>query len=55
MFIGWQNIGKEIAKMILNAFGGYPKRKLAAKGGIRQEYLLLYLAQCVWHYYNHRI
>ena len=32
---------------------GYLKRRLAAKGGIRQERLPLYLAEYVWHY-NHR-
>ena len=37
----------------LEGFWGYLKRKLAAKGGIRRERLLLYLAEYVWRY-NHR-
>lgn len=37
----------------LEGFWGYLKRRLAAKGGIRQERLPLYLAEYVWRY-NHR-
>lgn len=37
----------------LEGFWGYLKRKLASKGGIRKEYLNLYLAEYVWRY-NHR-
>ena len=37
----------------LEGFWGYLKRKLAAKGGIRQQRLPLYLAEYVWRY-NHR-
>lgn len=37
----------------LEGFWGYLKRMLAAKGGIRQERLLLYLAEYIWRY-NHR-
>lgn len=37
----------------LEGFWGYLKRLLAAKGGIRQERLPLYLAEYVWRY-NHR-
>ena len=37
----------------LERFWGYLKRRLAAKGGIRQERLPLYLAEYVWRY-NHR-
>jgi hypothetical protein len=37
----------------LEGFWGYLKRKLASKGGIRRERLLLYLAEHVWRY-NHR-
>ena len=37
----------------LEGFWGYLKRKLAAKGGIRQERLPLYLGEYVWRY-NHR-
>jgi transposase len=37
----------------LEGFWGYPKRKLAAKGGIRPSRLHLYLGECVWRY-NHR-
>ena len=37
----------------LEGFWGYVKRRLAAKGGIRQERLPLYLAEYVWRY-NHR-
>ena len=37
----------------LEGFWGYLKRKLAAKGGIRQERLNLYLGEYVWRY-NHR-
>ena len=37
----------------LEGFWGYLKRMLAAKGGIRQERLPLYLAEYVWRY-NHR-
>jgi transposase len=37
----------------LEGFWGYLKRKLAAKGGVRQERLNLYLGEYVWRY-NHR-
>ncbi len=38
----------------LEGFWGYLKRKLAAKGGIRQEHLHLYLGEYVWRYnYRH--
>jgi len=37
----------------LEGFWGYLKRMLAAKGGIREERLPLYLAEYVWRY-NHR-
>lgn len=37
----------------LEGFWGYLKRKLAARGGIRQEKLRFYLAEYVWRY-NHR-
>ena len=37
----------------LEGFWGYLKRKLAAKGGIRQSRLNLYLGEYVWRY-NHR-
>jgi transposase-like protein/DNA-directed RNA polymerase subunit RPC12/RpoP len=37
----------------LEGFWGYLKRKLAAKGGIRQKRLHLYLGEYVWRY-NHR-
>jgi transposase len=37
----------------LEGFWGYLKRRLASKGGIRQEKLPLYLAEYVWRY-NHR-
>jgi transposase-like protein len=37
----------------MEGFWGYSKRMLAAKGGIRQERLPLYLAEYVWRY-NHR-
>jgi len=37
----------------LEGFWGYLKRKLASKGGIRQEKLPLYLGEYVWRY-NHR-
>lgn len=37
----------------LEGFWGYCKRRLAAKGGIRREWLSLYLAEYVWRY-NHR-
>jgi len=37
----------------LEGFWGYLKRLLAAKGGIRQERLPLYLAEYLWRY-NHR-
>ena len=37
----------------LEGFWGYLKRKLAAKGGIRQSRIHLYLAEYVWRY-NHR-
>ena len=37
----------------LEGFGGYLKRRLAAKGGVRRERLPLYLAEYVWRY-NHR-
>lgn len=37
----------------LEGFWGYLKRKLAAKGGIRREYLALFLGEYVWRY-NYR-
>ena len=38
----------------LEGFFGYLKRKLAAKGGIRREYLTLFLSEYVWRYnYRH--
>jgi len=37
----------------LEGFWGYLERRLAAKGGVRQEGLPLYLAEHVWRY-NHR-
>lgn len=37
----------------LEYFWGYLKRKLAAKGGIRRERLLIYLGEYVWRF-NHR-
>ena len=37
----------------LEGFWGYLKRKLAAKGGIRQKMLPLYLGEYVWRY-NHK-
>jgi|TARA_B100002003_G_scaffold237674_1_gene255042 transposase-like protein len=37
----------------LEGFWGYLKRRLAAKGGIRQERLHLYIAEYAWRY-NHR-
>lgn len=37
----------------LEGFFGYLKRKLAAKGGIRKEYLPLFLGEYVWRY-NYR-
>ena len=37
----------------LEGFWGYLKRKLAAKGGVRQARLHLYLGEYVWRY-NHR-
>lgn len=37
----------------LEGFRGYLKRKLAAKGGIREDKLFLYLGENVWRY-NHR-
>jgi transposase-like protein len=37
----------------LEGFWGYLKRKLAAKGGIRQSRMNLYLGEYVWRY-NHR-
>ena len=37
----------------LEGFWGYLKRKLSAKGGIREERLHLYLGEYVWRY-NHR-
>jgi transposase len=37
----------------LEGFWGYLKRKLAAKGGVRQSRLHLYLGEYVWRY-NHR-
>jgi transposase-like protein len=37
----------------LEGFWGYLKRKLAAKGGIRESRLRLYLGEYVWRY-NHR-
>jgi len=37
----------------LEGFFGYLKRKLAAKGGVRREYLSLFLSEYVWRY-NYR-
>lgn len=37
----------------LEGFWGYLKRKLAAKGGVRHQYLPLFLGEYVWRY-NHR-
>ena len=37
----------------LEGFWGYLKRKLAAKGGVRREYLFLFLGEYVWRY-NYR-
>lgn len=37
----------------LEGFFGYLKRKLAAKGGVKREYLSLFLGEYVWRY-NHR-
>ena len=37
----------------LEGFFGYLKRKLAAKGGVRREYLSLFLGEYVWRY-NYR-
>lgn len=37
----------------LEGFWGYLKRKLAAKGGVRRQYLPLFLGEYVWRY-NHR-
>jgi len=37
----------------LEGFFGYLKRKLAAKGGVRREYLSLFLDEYVWRY-NYR-
>jgi transposase-like protein len=34
----------------LEGFFGYLKRKLAAKGGVRREYLALFLSEYVWRY-----
>ena len=34
----------------LEGFWGYLKRKLATKGGVRREYLHLYLGEYVWRY-----
>ena len=45
----------------LEGFGGYLKRKLVSKGGIRREKLHLYLGEYVWRYIhrnendNHKI
>jgi transposase-like protein/ribosomal protein L37E len=36
----------------LEGFWGYLKRKLAAKGGIRRDYLYLFLGEYVWRYNN---
>ncbi len=36
----------------LEGFWGYLKRKLAAKGGIRRNYLYLFLGEYVWRYNN---
>lgn len=37
----------------LEGFWGYLKRKLASKGGVRREYLCLFLGEYVWRY-NYR-
>jgi len=37
----------------LEGFWGYLKRKLASKGGIRREYMYLFLGEYVWRY-NYR-
>lgn len=37
----------------LEGFWGYLKRKLAAKGGVKREYLSLFLGEYVWRY-NYR-
>jgi len=37
----------------LEGFFGYLKRKLASKGGVRREYLALFLSEYVWRY-NYR-
>jgi len=37
----------------LEGFFGYLKRKLASKGGVRREYLTLFLSEYVWRY-NYR-
>ena len=37
----------------LEGFWGYLKRKLASKGGVRREYLYLFLGEYVWRY-NYR-
>jgi len=37
----------------LEGFFGYLKRKLASKGGVRREYLSLFLSEYVWRY-NYR-
>jgi len=37
----------------LEGFWGYLKRKLASKGGVKREYLYLFLGEYVWRY-NHR-
>ena len=37
----------------LEGFWGYLKRKLASKGGVKREYLYLFLGEYIWRY-NHR-
>lgn len=39
----------------LEGFWGYLKKKLAAKGGIRRERLLLYLGEYVWRFNNRKL
>lgn len=39
----------------LEGFWGYLKRKLAAKGGVRRQYLNLFLGEYVWRYNYRRL
>ena len=39
----------------LEGFWGYLKRKLAAKGGVKREYLSLFLGEYVWRYNYRRL